>query len=610
MENSKYLIAVSVGPVQDFIASARRSRDLWFGSWLLSEISKTVAEAVGKQNLIFPTDLTGNVVNKILAVIEKPDDSFDGMLKTAIGNRLGEICDPIFDKIQKSVGKVFFREKAETQIKDMPELYWAAVPFDDGNYRICRAKVEAVLSARKSTRNFNKVTWGSDAPKSSLDGLRESVIEDSQINNVQVQRAFNLRRAERLCGVGVLKRLAEKSLDRRFASTSHMASLPLLKTLANTPENIERVRTYAAALTDLIFEIEDKDLGSIPKHLNHPVFGQYDGHLLFKTRLSDLPFDSPENKDNAKLKLDSFMNDAFGDKNIRPSPYYALLQADGDRMGRVIDHQANAEDHKELSGALSGFANNVDSIVTQHQGCLIYAGGDDVLALLPLHTVLGCARALAEDYKTKLSADERFVDSEGNPSTLSVGIAIYHHTQPLQDALMTMRNAEKEAKSVKGKNALAIILSKRSGSDTTIKGSWGNDGQTEKSFDERLKWFIYLHLAEALPSGVAFELRDLWLRFRDESSSKGDVLPGFEKIVKAEAYRIIKRKKAEGGKKEISNEVLTDLRRFIDKSQISIEHLAKEIIVAKELAKAYKQSGMSAKEFALENMLYGGEDEQ
>ena len=40
---NKYVLIVSVGPVQGFIASARRSRDLWCGSWLLSEIAKAVA---------------------------------------------------------------------------------------------------------------------------------------------------------------------------------------------------------------------------------------------------------------------------------------------------------------------------------------------------------------------------------------------------------------------------------------------------------------------------------------------------------------------------------------------------------------------------------------
>ncbi len=81
--NEKYLISVAIGPVQDFIASSRRSRDLWFGSWLLSEISRAAAEFVIEKNgeLIFPTDLKENVVNKILAIINKPDEHFDKELR-------------------------------------------------------------------------------------------------------------------------------------------------------------------------------------------------------------------------------------------------------------------------------------------------------------------------------------------------------------------------------------------------------------------------------------------------------------------------------------------------------------------------------------------------
>jgi CRISPR-associated protein Cmr2 len=40
-----YLLLISIGPVQEFIASARRSRDFWFGSW---ELSKVLASALTK----------------------------------------------------------------------------------------------------------------------------------------------------------------------------------------------------------------------------------------------------------------------------------------------------------------------------------------------------------------------------------------------------------------------------------------------------------------------------------------------------------------------------------------------------------------------------------
>ena len=42
----RHLLGIHIGPVQEFIAAARRSRDLWFGSWLLSELSKAAARGI------------------------------------------------------------------------------------------------------------------------------------------------------------------------------------------------------------------------------------------------------------------------------------------------------------------------------------------------------------------------------------------------------------------------------------------------------------------------------------------------------------------------------------------------------------------------------------
>ena len=80
----KYYFICSIGPVQDFIANARRSRDLWYGSWILSELSKAVAREINEQSrnsLVFPAPAPGDEIsllpgsslnspNKIAAVID------------------------------------------------------------------------------------------------------------------------------------------------------------------------------------------------------------------------------------------------------------------------------------------------------------------------------------------------------------------------------------------------------------------------------------------------------------------------------------------------------------------------------------------------------------
>lgn len=58
-----YLYVLSIGSVQDFIAAARRTRDLWFGSHLLSEISKAAAKSIAEDGglLIFPALKKGHL---------------------------------------------------------------------------------------------------------------------------------------------------------------------------------------------------------------------------------------------------------------------------------------------------------------------------------------------------------------------------------------------------------------------------------------------------------------------------------------------------------------------------------------------------------------------
>lgn len=367
----KYLLSISIGPVQDFIASARRSRDLWFGSWLLSELSKAAAASIGKDNLIFPfveidadlrTNSPFNAVNKILAFSDMPGPTAEAALAT-IQSRLGEISNAAFDGVlRKDLDKYFMKGIAEKQVGDLVEFFWAAYPLqNDDAYAQARERVEILLSARKSTRNFeSSEDWASNAPKSALDGQRESVIDEDAFDKLtaeQLRHIYGVRAGERLCGVGLLKRTGNRGNEETFFSTSHVAALPLINRLK--PEQRHRLDTYVNDLcAALHLDKESSDLGRVPykePYEPHPVFSRlvqgqrvgYDGHLLFRERLGDLVPNklvaSKEDRERAKSELDKagralrdFLKDAFG--GATPSPYYALLLADGDNMGKVIDN--------------------------------------------------------------------------------------------------------------------------------------------------------------------------------------------------------------------------------------------------------------------------------
>lgn len=652
-----YLLSISVGPVQEFIATARRSRDLWFGSWLLSEISKAAASEIHKSGgtLIFPSpehiasdleeDSEYSVVNKLLARIETNNiHEFCATVFTSMSKRLSRIADDAFSDLKalKINGESSIHwETAAAQLNDLIEFYWAAYPFDETNYEVARKKAEALLAARKVSRNCRRVSWGDNIPKSSLDGLRESVIDEAVFDQLEIstlgsnhkeellknlRTRYGVRGKERLCGVGLLKRHGKPKKNNKgidsFFSTSHVAALPLLNRLKDK----SAVKAYLSELTSLLGITDDdtaikRYLGHVPQGatLNpHKYFCSedgsllYDGHLLFKERLREF---FPDQQKGAEAALSTFLKKALGtpdNPNPEPNPYYAILHADGDRMGAVIDYQAakGLTQHQKLSTALSNFAAEVKAIVEKDfEGSCIYSGGDDVLALLPLHTALQCARELADRFALSLVG---FSDKDGKTPTLSVGLAIGHHLDPLQETLNLARAAEKTAKKEvpnnrePEKNALAITLSKRSGTDRTVKGSW-NKTIPARALDSRLNRFTFLHLEDELPDAAAYELRDLALRLKPPKGASADDRLALLQAQQANAKQILRRKQPKHGMKptpatKVINEfcgvqdkdgktVAPGFIDYVDLEDWTLSHLADELIIAREFAKAIELAG-------------------
>lgn len=611
----KYLISIAIGPVQGFIATARRSRDLWFGSWMLSELSKAAAHAIVSkyklENLIFPSPDDPNdlvaakrfnkdsdfiVANKIVAIVDDPETAARDA-DQAVRTRLQELFQNAFSNLEKDpyLNRVIpdkqltYFQIAEKQVNDLPEFYWAAYPLsepqDSRQYKNVRKMGDALLGARKATRNFEQSQWGNNSPKSSLDGERESVLpKDARKGKslLKLREEYGLRSEdEQLCGVSLLKRLGQRGEDDSFFSTSHVAALPFIQQIKGE----KAIKEYIGKLKSL--GLKESELGNVPRHpnakLNHafcreliikgnPEQRSYDGHLLFEGRLKDF-FD--KDKDKAQLEdavkaLHAFYRDSFG-KLKEPLPYYAVLAADGDRMGETIDNQSDQASHRRLSKCLSRFAGSVREIVeVNHQGWVVYAGGDDVLAFVPLHRLVECARALAMTFAQTFKNE--FPNLGDKSPTLSIGIGIAHHLDPLSDALNLARNAEKAAKSIDGKDALALIVSKRSGPETPVKGKWGE-------IDERLQRFTYLHCADAIPDGAAYDLRTMARDLKHLAHTDA---------IKLEAKRILRRKRAKN--EDLAEGIVEELCGSLS-SNYGAEQMAEEMIVARLLAQAAEQAG-------------------
>lgn len=596
------LLIISLGPIQDFIAAARRCRDLWFGSWILSDLSKTVARTIAEkidlEALVFPgvkniqeldPDSDTSVANKIVAILPDgalPKDVAHAAYQ-ALTTRLMEHATKVFEDIEAKEknspwGRMLQRDMAKQQLDDLIEFLWVAAPIDGENYSAARQQAESLLAQRKRTMLWKAVPWKTrhGIPKSALDGQRESVLEEESFHKHKVgkehkpafvehlRKVYRMKPNERLCGVGLLKRLGTRPGDAKghqFLSTPHLATGPLLW-------RIEQNATTVRPAWNVYFEKLGKlgaDLEPTATKYNK-VLGHYDGMLLMETRLEEWFDGLPKEiqKQNVKAAQEA-LRTFFKATNLpRPNPYFAVLLADGDNMGKAISHHDSEKGHRDLSKRLDAFAQGARGIVEgkENRGELIYSGGDDVLAFVPLDRVIECARALADDFKERL---REFQDDAGNSPTLSVGIAICHCIEPMSRALELARKAEKEAKSWRGKDALAVIVDKRSGPPTMACGTWG-------SVNEEILQFADWHRHDEISDGIAHELLELHTLL---ANAEKDHVATLQMLVRKETERILLRKRPKHGAGELAPPIIEKLLDVPEK-------LAERLLIARVIADA------------------------
>lgn len=581
MIQKRFLLLIQIGPVQDFIATARRTRDLYAGSRLLSEAAYAIAKELENTGatLIFPAPSKSSplsrlhesgIPNVVLAIVkaegQKAVASLAKELKERAQQQLLKVAGQAFDKAASLLRD---RQAAEAEVLDLLEFYWAARPMErDSCYPEVRKRVYAILAARKNLRDFSDTSkWAAPVYKSSLDGALEGVIHADADEKQRVK--LGLRKGEMLSGVDLTKRLYPAE---NFASTTHLAALPFLKGLSE--KQLERVKqTLDELQREFSVDIANWNIEPVAKLL-----GKRDPGLLFPSRLRDFGLDGKD-LERAQERLVRL----YRELGREPYPYYALLHADGDRMGKAIEAviQGKAKDseapylrHRELSACLAQFALKVKEIVPRHEGSLVYSGGDDVLALLPLNTALEAAADLAKSFAGrmhKFKVDE----GPGHPS-LSVGLALVHHLFDLGEALNLARRAEKVAK--EERNSLAIIASPRSGAEVLARDRWNpKSAEWADSLVGRLHTFADWLNQERIPTGWAYELRALWHRLGTSTA--------FSEIFVHEALRLLKRKKTSLSEKELAR-----LQTLIEERR---EALINELLIARYVARAKKLAGRS-----------------
>jgi len=261
-----WLVALSVGPVGDFIGGGRRSRDLWWGSGWVSQCTVAIvdaflqtAEATDLEvELVVPSQCRfqqirearaagspmrydRRISNRILIEVMAPEVAkvAEVVKRATVAGReeLGLQLDRAKEGLPKDHPKDLARvaeavrallkvdsyerqHRAIVDADDFLEIYAAWTP-NTGSFQEVVTRVSTLLDARKNARFFSAPTWSVDGErKSDLDPGRDTVLESTAENDREVtpQEAASRKLDRQILGIGPDENLDALGFARRIAA--------------------------------------------------------------------------------------------------------------------------------------------------------------------------------------------------------------------------------------------------------------------------------------------------------------------------------------------------------------------------------------------------------
>ena len=520
MSDNKPYFHFTLGPVQGFVAQARRTRDFWAGSFLLSWLAGVAICAVEKQGgeIIFPIPnqnfldailgknkeakpQQGGIPNRFMADISNCQ-KFDGNAVTnAVKQAWLAIADKVWEKDRQGLEQQGYPTKEiwERQNNNFWDMSWVITEGRDTsaldkrkNFRTHTTSVEGGYKCMMM-EGYQELSGASD--KNSGKKRR-----NYWVNLVQLIHSKDIGETEELCAIAYIKRrfvhtfkdvkkpievngntlmIHGWQLPHNVPSVAYMASVPWLKNLLENQNYMDDFKQVLNHIDEMKY-FSDVDINERAESKNHVKTIQQiindtkidlkeislDGNIYYQTFWDNIG-NFVADKQNYDGKIDDYrpkIKSALSKlyekmDDFEPSPYYAILLMDGDSLGKQMSHEAR---QPIISKALDNFTQQAQEIVRNNDGFLIYAGGDDVLALLSLDDAIKTANQL------RIAYADCFAQASNNEtkvhSTLSGAINYCHIGMPLTQVLMDSHDLlDNIAKDGVGRNALAVRVWKPSG---------------------------------------------------------------------------------------------------------------------------------------------------
>lgn len=592
----RLMLMFTIGPVQPFIEAARKTEDLWMGSYILSYLVATAMDKIRGNGveLIYPaigtqspfdfwknqSDFaTPSFPNLFLGIgndipqneLVKRAAHAENSVKTEFERMAECVIDEAFGKWHGTYVEDIFKR----QISDFFDVYWVITEeTDPDDYGAWYDYTASSLAAIKNCRAFNQTS--EFGRKCSLDGTREILHlkkDESVQQAMRWWRAFAegapkyCRQEEALCAVSLTKRMGRHFLETksefkkgfsnnppRFPSTSEVATAAFKEQLRSKPNALGVYTKFVKEvkkLKDINNKNEDiPDIRPLPR-ISGFLGPNIDGEWLYEETWTPSYLRRYYNID-AKKKEDQIQTcKQLRGQLVRlldgePGRYYAAIALDADDMGERIREAKDKEDHKERSNSLIQYTEDARQIIEQdHLGKLTYAGGDDLLALANLKDLLPMLKALRENFP--------------DFTTASVGVCIAHNKMPLGDVLQQARYMEKTAKNIDDKkNALGIALFKHSGNISQVVTKWKHSDLNVLTISEEL---VKLLRGDEVSKRFLYTFREIFAKLIEDED---DFIALGRPLIQTEFRRIMERAHStKGTQSEVSQETIDSLAQLI-----------------------------------------------
>lgn len=533
----------TLAPVQGFIAQARRTRDFWTGSFILSWLSAVAMNAVVKQggSIIFPcvdeaflTNLLeggneeksehGGVPNRFKAKVSK------GFEPETVVASVQKAWKTLADKVYKGDLEKFANPKTEEtrgtkeiwneQVENFWDMTWVLttdktnsaaldvrknwrsyLPPEQAGVKCMVMEGWQELSGEKKSGEEVRTFWQKIRNNPKVKGMKTDLREGEQLCAI----AFIKRRFPRyfgqvdvvMTGSLLMKEWTLKGWDVKAGkpSVAYMAAVHWLEQVLKIAENNTKVsyqlrgfRYKAYRLTKGQYNEWDNQIECLKPFDKHKKWLSLDGNVFFEAALENANI--YEDQEQAKAVLGELKKLQQLVKQVKPdfqpvSPFYAVLIMDGDSLGKQMSDIAKQE---TISQGLKDFTESVPSLLQKHNGFLIYAGADDVLAVLPLEDALRCALAIRQKYEC-VFADLNLKQAENAKvfTSISAAVLFAHINMPLKNVLKTAHQLlDNVAKDQYGRDSLAVSVWKQGGWVLEWARPWNKAIENKQLVIERL----------------------------------------------------------------------------------------------------------------------------